>query len=186
MRTQCAESIPFPRLLMLPAWLALAAVCGPPLPVTAAAAENGGSTPEIREVVRWRHGDERRRLLRVEDGICFVTGIGGNFEGGGEAVRVYVDDGWWWIGGHSAQPSLWVEVTCLAWRGHPPEPAAGPSAKGSTPQRWIAPALLTAASPPSQKRLCANEAGLSLHARVQSVARTLLRRGKRATSRSPS
>ena len=66
-------------------------------------------------VVRWQHGDPPIRLLPAERGFCYVSGISGNFAGGGEAVRVYVDDGSWYIGGQSCQPGLWVEATCITW-----------------------------------------------------------------------
>ena len=64
-------------------------------------------------IVRWSHGDSPIRLLPANRGFCYVSGMGGNFEGGGEGVRVWVDDGAWWVGGYSSQPSLWLEVTCL-------------------------------------------------------------------------
>lgn len=64
-------------------------------------------------VVRWSHGDSAIRLLPADKSFCYVSGIGGNFEGGGESVRIWVDDGTWWVGGYSCQPSLWVEVTCI-------------------------------------------------------------------------
>ena len=76
---------------------------------------DAGPTFVPPRVVRWSHGDPVLRLLPAERGICFVSGIGGNFQGGGEAVRIYVDDGWWWVGGRTCQPSLWVEVTCVEW-----------------------------------------------------------------------
>jgi len=80
-------------------------------------------------VVRWRHGDEAIRLLPADRGFCYVSGMGGNFAGGGEGVRVFVDDGDWYVAGHSCQPSLWVEVTCVEWpgtAGHLPRRQGGP------------------------------------------------------------
>jgi len=67
-----------------------------------------------RRIVRWSHGDQPIRLLPADKGFCFVSGMGGNFQGGGEGVRVSVDDGAWWVAGYSCQPSLWVEVTVMA------------------------------------------------------------------------
>jgi len=64
-------------------------------------------------IVRWSHGDKPIRLLPADKGFCFVSGMGGNFQGGGEGVRVFVDDGAWWVAGYSCQPSLWVEVTVM-------------------------------------------------------------------------
>jgi hypothetical protein len=70
-------------------------------------------------ILRWSHGDPALRLLPADKGFCYVSGMGGDFQGGGESVRVWIDDGTWWVGGYSCQPSLWVEVTCMEW------PAAG-------------------------------------------------------------
>ena len=64
-------------------------------------------------VVRWSHGDSPIPLLPANQGFCYISGMGGNFQGGGEGVRIWIDDGTWWLGGHSCQPSLWVEATCL-------------------------------------------------------------------------
>ena len=69
----------------------------------------------VVRVVRWQHGDAAKQLMRAEAGFCYVSGMGGSFAGGGEGVRVFVDDGIWFVGGHSCQPSLWVEVTCVEW-----------------------------------------------------------------------
>lgn len=81
-------------------------------------------------VVRWSHGDTTKRLMPADQGFCYISGIGGNFEGAGEAVRIWVDDGMWWVGGHSCQPSLWIDVTCVSWPGAR-KPAVSPSSAAS-------------------------------------------------------
>ena len=64
-------------------------------------------------VVRWQVGQERVRLMRAADGFCYLSAVGGGFAGGGEWVRVAVDDGWWYLSGHCQQPLLWAEATCV-------------------------------------------------------------------------
>lgn len=75
-------------------------------------------------IVRWSHGDQPIRLLSADKGFCFVSGMGGNFQGSGEGVRVFVDDGAWWVAGYSCQPSLWVEVTVMTTHQQPDRSAA--------------------------------------------------------------
>ncbi len=108
------------------AWLTLQTLA----PERASLAEPGCTNPPIVRVVRWQHGDPTLRLLPADRGFCYVSGLGGALEGGGEGVRVFVDDGTWFVGGYSCQPSLWVEVTCVAWparagRGHADVVAGG-------------------------------------------------------------
>lgn len=102
-------------------------LCGPlaavalTIPATLYVDANRDPAPQVTsckqpKVVRWCHGDEPIRLLPADKGFCFVSGMGGNFEGGGEGVRVFVDDGAWWVSGYSCQPSLWVEVTVMKTR----------------------------------------------------------------------
>jgi hypothetical protein len=70
----------------------------------------------LPRVVRWQVGQERVRLMRAADGFCFLSAVGGGFAGGGEWVRVAVDDGWWYLSGHCLQPELWAEATCVDYR----------------------------------------------------------------------
>jgi hypothetical protein len=77
-----------------------------------------GDQPAVRQdagisVFQWRVGKERVRLIRADDGICFLSAVGGSFAGGGEWVRVRVDDGWWYLEGHCQQPLVWAEATCV-------------------------------------------------------------------------
>ncbi|MFT4512614.1 MAG: hypothetical protein ACI89X_001695 [Planctomycetota bacterium] len=71
-------------------------------------------------VVRWSHGDAPVRLIPANKGFCYISGMGGHFAGGGEGVRVWIDDGIWWVGGRSCQPSLWIDVTCIEFVGAVP------------------------------------------------------------------
>lgn len=80
-------------------------------------AQSPAPTVTKPRIVRWSHGDAPLRLMPANKGFCYISGMGGNFEGGGEGVRIWIDDGTWWVGGYSCQPSLWVEVTCLEFGG---------------------------------------------------------------------
>ena len=75
-------------------------LCGPlaaiALTIPATLYVDGGQDPIPRvakcakpKVVRWCHGDEPIRLLPADKGFCFVSGMGGDFQGGGEGVRVF-------------------------------------------------------------------------------------------------
>ncbi|HZN38591.1 MAG TPA: hypothetical protein VFD82_07295 [Planctomycetota bacterium] len=64
-------------------------------------------------VFRWSVGQERVRMIRAEDGICFLSAVGGSFAGGGEWVRVRIDDGFWYLEGHCQQPFVFAEATCV-------------------------------------------------------------------------
>lgn len=98
---------------------------------TDSARPQAATASPVTRVVRWNHGDTTKRLIAADRGFCFISGIGGNFEGGGEAVRVYVDDGIWWVSGHSQQPTLWVDVTCMEWVPGPNKPAGAPELRSA-------------------------------------------------------
>ena len=77
-----------------------------------------GDQPAVRPdaghpVFQWSAGKPRVRMIRAEDGICFLSAVGGSFAGGGEWIRVRVDDGWWYLEGHCQQPLVWAEATCV-------------------------------------------------------------------------
>lgn len=65
---------------------------------------------EIEEHV-WRSGGPPIRMLRKEEGFCFLSGIGGGLRGGGDLVQLYDgDDGYVYLGGRSAQPLLFAHA----------------------------------------------------------------------------
>jgi hypothetical protein len=66
--------------------------------------------------VNWHYGDPAKKLMRAAEGICFLSGIGGNLEGGGEAISIVIRDGWWVLEGKSAQESLWATATCVRFK----------------------------------------------------------------------
>jgi hypothetical protein len=50
---------------------------------------------EIREY-GWVQGGPRIKTIRSDEGFCFLSGIAGKFEGGGEILSVYPEDAGWW------------------------------------------------------------------------------------------
>ncbi|HEV7402566.1 MAG TPA: hypothetical protein VGO11_06565 [Chthoniobacteraceae bacterium] len=66
------------------------------------------------EIKAWAQGEPAVRLIRKEEGFCALTKVTGAFEGGGEAVQVYVgDDGWWYLGGISQQDGVAAECVVV-------------------------------------------------------------------------
>jgi hypothetical protein len=63
--------------------------------------------------VTWKYGEAPKKLIRVDEGICFLSGIGGNLEGDKESVEIVTREGWWYLQGTSAQRSLWATATCI-------------------------------------------------------------------------
>ncbi len=50
----------------------------------------------------WTKRDGKVRLLSLKEGFCFVSSVTGGFNGGGESIRLYVDDeGYWTMTGTS-------------------------------------------------------------------------------------
>ena len=47
----------------------------------------------------WTPARGKVRMLPTQEGIAFVSGMGGNFAGYGEQVEVTEKDGYWWLGG---------------------------------------------------------------------------------------
>jgi hypothetical protein len=51
----------------------------------------------------------------VTEGMCMLTGVGGDFQGNGENVHIEVDDGYWVLTGASQQNSVTGYALCQAW-----------------------------------------------------------------------
>lgn len=63
----------------------------------------------------WSQGEPPKRLIRSSEGFCALTSVTGHFQGGGEIVKVYVDDdGFWYLGGGSMQEG--VSAQCIIVR----------------------------------------------------------------------
>jgi hypothetical protein len=63
------------------------------------------------------------RMIRSNDGICYLTLVRGRFRGAGEKVTIANRDGYWWLEGESKQEGVAAEATCVPFftikRSHP-------------------------------------------------------------------
>jgi hypothetical protein len=57
---------------------------------------------EIKEYV-WTPGAAAVKTIRADEGFCFLTGLAGKFEGGGEVIGVAPRDGFWYFDGRANQ-----------------------------------------------------------------------------------
>jgi hypothetical protein len=71
---------------------------------------------------KWSKGQPPVRLIHKDDGFACLSGIGGAFHGGGESARVQLcDDGYWYLYGRSAQPSMVVHAVTVRQLNAPTE-----------------------------------------------------------------
>jgi hypothetical protein len=50
----------------------------------------------------WQVGQAPLRMLHKDEGFCYLLGIKGAFNGGGESVQIVLEkDGYWYLTGHS-------------------------------------------------------------------------------------
>ena len=82
---------------LVPVWLAAAtavaaAVAALALLLGGFAAYRAYAAPPAAEVSRydWKNGDPPVRMIRKEEGFCYLTALSGGFAGGGEVANVYV------------------------------------------------------------------------------------------------
>ena len=93
-----------------------------PWPPAAAATPLGSGNPRV-EFRTWAQGEAPIKLIRQDEGFCALTSVTGHFEGGGEQVRVYLDaDGYWYLGGKSAQQSVSAQCIIVHFREAPAAP----------------------------------------------------------------
>ena len=53
----------------------------------------------------WQRGGPPVRMIRKEEGFCYLTQLHGEFAGTGEQARVYIgDDGYWYLHGSALKP----------------------------------------------------------------------------------
>src|SRR4051794_4165820 len=46
---------------------------------------------------RWKRGEPPVRMIRKDEGVCYLSQVQGHFAGAGESVGVYLDaDGFWY------------------------------------------------------------------------------------------
>ena len=63
----------------------------------------------------WGQGQRPVRMAPTSHAVCFLTGVQGQFEGGGEWVRVYASGGYWYLGGGSAQRDVQARAICIGY-----------------------------------------------------------------------
>ena len=61
----------------------------------------------------WDAGVPVTMHIYADPAFCFLTAVGGDFEGGGEYVEVYQAGGWWWLGGGTLQDELFARARCV-------------------------------------------------------------------------
>src|SRR5688500_9221590 len=77
----------------------------------AAVAPLAGATVNV-----WSQYDQIPSLMmRVDDGLCYLSAVHGNFRGGGEVVRIWNQDGYWMLGGQSGQHDVGAVATCIPY-----------------------------------------------------------------------
>lgn len=75
---------------------------------------------------RWSQGALAVPLLPVSQGICYLTGIQGNFRGAGESVQITQSGGSWLLSGASMQTGVRAEARCLSYDGYTSIPLVEP------------------------------------------------------------
>src|SRR5262245_3943342 len=61
----------------------------------------------------WKQGQPKLDLGPVEQRVCFLTKVSGQFEGGGEQIRVWEDGVHWWLSGDSKQSGISAVAHCM-------------------------------------------------------------------------
>lgn len=75
----------------------------------------GKATQELTHMgeVYWTQGSPDIGLGSINDRVCFLTGVRGNLSGSNESVRVYANNGSWWLGGTSSQTGVAAWAACV-------------------------------------------------------------------------
>jgi len=61
----------------------------------------------------WSQGQSNKQLRPVETHHCVLTRVNGDFDGGGEEVKVYQSGGYWFLGGQSQQQGVGGKAYCF-------------------------------------------------------------------------
>ena len=54
------------------------------------------------------------QMLNIDEGVCFLVGIAGAFEGRGERIEIVPEGGYWWLRGDAGGDSVSAYARC--WR----------------------------------------------------------------------
>jgi hypothetical protein len=97
-----------------------------------AAAGEGGQGPNLTALATrqfsWSQGEPPVRMIHKDEGFCFLTRVGGGFEGGGEVVLIELrDDGYYYLTGGSGQSGVHAEATAVVIRPLEAVPSIGGS-----------------------------------------------------------
>jgi hypothetical protein len=60
----------------------------------------------------WWQGQPWTRMTSTQNSVCMLTNVGGRFRGYGEQVFIYPQDGYWYLGGYSAQEGVRASGRC--------------------------------------------------------------------------
>ena len=78
--------------------------------------------PAKSQEFTWKTGAPRTKMLRQDEGCCFLTGLGGSFLGEGESINVTRDqDGFWYLEGPAKQSVVAYAVGIPFAEGFRPE-----------------------------------------------------------------
>ncbi|BAY25173.1 hypothetical protein NIES2100_49790 [Calothrix sp. NIES-2100] len=62
----------------------------------------------------WTQGQVPVKMYHSNECFCFITSVRGKFEGAGEVVHTYIgNDGFWYLGGSSAQSGVSACARCV-------------------------------------------------------------------------
>jgi hypothetical protein len=93
----------------------------------------------VTKAATWTQDNQNISLADSSTNFCYLSGVTGNFVGGGEWVRVWSGDtnlggvmgtgagasGSWWVGGGSLQQGVGASAICLPYSTFKQEPGAG-------------------------------------------------------------
>ncbi len=66
------------------------------------------------ETFTWRENQQPTKMIRKEEGFCYLSGINGGFVGGAESGLVYIgDDGYWYLKGLTNQGFLRLQAVAV-------------------------------------------------------------------------
>lgn len=71
--------------------------------------------PDIKRFA-WEVGQPLVTMMPVYEGLCALTGVSGNFRGGGEQVFVSQSGGNWVLGGSTMQDYMWAQAHCVKYK----------------------------------------------------------------------
>lgn len=63
----------------------------------------------------WSQGNPQTWMMKSNEGVCMLTGIGGKFAGGGEGVEIVEDSGYWVLRGYSLQHGVQATAQCVPY-----------------------------------------------------------------------